>query len=150
MLFSKKIPEIKENWSVLTSEHNSKQMIIRRNNGISIIAGKGYLNLRSGISYKFLIQTDDGIHSNEEDSKIYEIEDKIYEYFDNNKNSVVSLIITTNGFKEYAIYHNKENNFNEYLNNLRNQFIDYNLTSYTKEDKNWELYTQFVDASNIR
>ncbi len=143
MFFSKKMPEIIENWSVLTSEYENKQLIIRRNDGTSIISGKGYLNYRTGISYKFLIQTENGLQSKEENQKINEIEDRIYEYFNNNVNSVVSLIITTNGFKEYVIYHNKENNINENFIKLKSSFTSYQLTGYTEEDKKWEVYNQY-------
>lgn len=143
MLFSKKIPEIKDSWSVLKSEHTGKPMIIRRNDGVNKISGKGYLNIRSGISYKFLIQTEDGLQSSDENPSIDKIEDKIYELFDNNKDSVVAIIITTSGFKEYIIYHNKDKNVSDCFNELKSIFTDYQLTGYTEPDKKWELYDQF-------
>jgi len=143
MLFARKIPGIKENWSVLSGEHNGNPMIVRRNDGISIIAGKGYLNFRSGISYEFRIQTENGQQSTDEEAKIYEIEDKIFASFDNNEDSVVSLIITTGGFKEYVIYHNKQCRFPEKLEAIQSLFGEYRLTRYTEEDKKWGLYAQF-------
>ncbi len=112
------MPEIKDDWVIGTSEHQGKPMIIRRNFGVKKIKGKGYFNLCSGISFKLLIQTQNGLQSKEENEYLNTLENKIFEYFDNNKNFVVTVILSTSGFKEYIIYHNEECNFIQHFNNL--------------------------------
>lgn len=143
MFFSKKMPEIQENWTVGTSEHNGMPMIIRKNEGISVIAGKGYFNLRSGISYKYHDQTENGLPTPEENLHMNVMDDKINEYYDNKTNSVVAIVITTSGFKEYVIYHNNSMGFSKALDALQQLFTNYQLTTYTENDKKWELYKNF-------
>lgn len=143
MFFTKKIPKIEERWSVKTGEYNGKPIFIRFNNGLETIKGKGILNLRSGISFRLLKETENGLPSSEENPKLNELDDKVNEVFNNLKNVVVAVVISTNGFREYVIYYDKYCDFETNFNNLKTLFPDYELTAYTVEDKKWKVYKQY-------
>jgi hypothetical protein len=83
------------------------------------------------------------LQTQEEEKTINAIEDEIFNLLDDSKNCIVSVIIFTNNFKEYVIYHNNNIDFEKYWKEIQGKFMNYKFTTYTSKDKNWEVYYRF-------
>ncbi len=138
----KRIPTIEDQWMVFQGRNEEYSMVIRKNMGLEKIAGKGFLNIRSGISFEILNPKKDGFPTESENEILYRIEDEIFKKLDGKDSAFVGIIITTSGFKEFIIYHNHDFEIKEVLKKLQSKFESYNFTSYTKEDKDWKLYKE--------
>ena len=123
--------------------NNGMPMIIRKNVGVEEIAGKGYLNYRSGISFNLTIRTENGLQSKKEEPIINKIEEDIFSRLNNNSTSIVAMVISSNNFKEYVVYHNNNVAFNETTHELQTKFTEYEFSTYTDNDKKWDVYSQF-------
>jgi len=130
----------RDQWEVSSGQMDGKPLIVRKNTGYKGIIGHNLFPFRAGISFKFLRQENNGLPSNTESSTLNQIEDAIFERFQSNDRSLVAIIITTNGFREYVMYTQSQTFFNQDLRPLQNEFPNYLFTSYLEEDKNWEGY----------
>ena len=137
---NKKMSIIEDKWSIFQGRNIEYPMIIRKNIGLEKIAGKGFLNMRSGISFKILNPRKDGFPTKSEDEILYRIEDEIFKMVDGKDYAFVGIIITASGFKEFVIYHNNDFKIKDLINRLKLKFKSYNFTRYTEEDRDWKLY----------
>jgi hypothetical protein len=80
MSTQKEIPQILDNWSILTGEYNSKPIVVRKNTGLKNIAGKGYFDLRSGIAFNVLKPEDNGLPSPKENEELNKLEDSLFQF----------------------------------------------------------------------
>jgi len=138
----KRILTLEDRWMVFQGRNKEYSMVIRKNIGLEKIAGKGFLNIRSGISFKILNSKKDGFPTKSENEILYKIEDGIFKELDGKDSAFIGIIITTSGFKEFVIYHNNDFEIKEVLKKLQLKFESYNFTSYTKKDKGWKLYKE--------
>ena len=88
-------------------------------------------------------KTQNGLQTENEEKIINQIEDKIFELFDDLKTTTVTTIISTSNIKEFIIYHNGNISFNEKIKIIQEIFPQYVITSYTEEDRKWEVFNQY-------
>ncbi|MBN1127808.1 MAG: DUF695 domain-containing protein [Chitinispirillaceae bacterium] len=137
------MPKIQDQWSINSGTHNGLPMIIRKNSGVKEIAGKGYLNYRSGISFNLTLRTENGLQSKKEEPIISRIEDDLFTLFNDNATCALVMVISSDNFKEYVLYHDNTIGFDEKMGEMRNKFIEYEFTSYTDDDEKWNVFSQF-------
>jgi hypothetical protein len=137
------INTIPENWTVLQSQNDGKPMLIRKNAlNDSIIAHKSY-NVRCGIAFEIKHPNDNGMPQMEKEPELNAMEDQIFDSFEKDQNSIIALILTTSGFREFVVYTKDINDFERNLKVLRQNFAQYELTSYHESDPGWKLYKNY-------
>ncbi|GEP52825.1 hypothetical protein FNO01nite_34970 [Flavobacterium noncentrifugens] len=137
------VTEIPESWSVLKGNNNGNLMLIRKNDGLNQIAGNINYSTSCGIAFKLLRPDEKGLPNAESEPELNDLEDDIFEIFENDLNSIVSTVITTSGFREYVLYSKNVDEFNSRLEKLQAKYQKYELTSYNRKDEGWETFKSF-------
>jgi hypothetical protein len=138
-----KIDSIPDNWSVYQGDNSGNIMIIRKNNGYEQYAGNKAYPMRCGIALKFLIKTDNGLPLIAKEPALERIEKDIFENFQSDFNSLIVLVITTSGFREYVLYTNDVKKFENRYIKLKSKYSQYTFSTYNEEDKEWATYKSF-------
>ncbi|TGD56532.1 DUF695 domain-containing protein [Flavobacterium humi] len=134
---------IPQSWSILQGKNNGNPMLIRKNVGCDKIAGNKNYSISCGIAFKLLFPAENGFPDVESEPELNNLEDDIFDFFETDLNSIVPLVITTSGFKEYVLYTKDVNEFKIRLEKLKAKYKQYELTSYNESDKNWKTYKSF-------
>jgi len=147
-LFGKKqreevITQIPESWKVLSGENNGNPMLVRKNAGCDTIAGNRDYFTSCGIAFKLLSPNAEGLPDIKSEPALNDIEDDIFDSFESDLNSIIPLVISTSGFREFVAYTKDLAEFEKRLNALRKRYPDYELSTYNKPDSNWETYKSF-------
>lgn len=140
---SAEITSIPESWSVSTGENNGQPMFVRKNNACDKIAGNKNYSTNCGIAFKLLSPNADGLPDIENEPELNNLEDDIFDIFESDLNSIVPIVITTSGFREFVIYTKNLAEFNIRLEKLKQKYPKYELTTYNKSDQNWNTYKSF-------
>ncbi len=135
-----KIISIPEIWTLLKGENNGNLMLIRKNSGYDKMAGNKFYPMRCGIALKFLYPNTNGLPQIYKEPDLDKLEDDIFSIFQTNLNSLVTLVITTSGFREYVLYTKDVKKFEIGLEQLKAKYTQYTITSYSKMDENWSTY----------
>ncbi|WP_339701407.1 DUF695 domain-containing protein [uncultured Roseivirga sp.] len=137
------ITEIPESWSVLTGHNKGKPMLVRKNLACNRIAGNKNYPTSCGIAFKLLSPNADGLPDIENEPELDNLEDDIFDFLQSDLNSIVPIVITTSGFKEFVIYTKDFAEFEVRLKKLKLKYPKYQLTTYNKPDQNWNTYKSF-------
>ncbi|WP_029274577.1 DUF695 domain-containing protein [Pedobacter borealis] len=137
------ITSIPQSWSVLEGKNNGMPMIVRKNVGCDKIAGHKAYTTNCGIAFNLLAPTADGLPNFELEPSLNKLEDDIFETLEFDFNSVIPIVITTSGFREFVIYTKDINKFEEGLENIKSKYPRYELTSFNKPDPGWKTYKSF-------
>lgn len=137
------ITEIPESWSVLNGKNNGNPMLVRKNVACDRIAGNKNYSTSCGIAFKLLSPNSDGLPDIENEPELDNLEDDIFDFFESDLNSIVPIVITTSGFREFVIYTKDLAEFNVRLEKLKQKYPKYELTTHNKPDQNWKTYKSF-------
>jgi hypothetical protein len=137
------ITSIPESWSVSTSKNNGSAMYVRKNVACDQIAGNKEYFTNCGIAFKLLSPNADGLPDIEIEPELDNLEDDIFDFFESDLNSIVPIVITTSGFREFVIYTKDLTEFKIRLEKLKQKYPKYELTTYNKTDQNWNTYKSF-------
>ena len=137
---SEPLLSIPQSWSVNEGQNQGNLMFVRKNDGCKNIAGHKDYPFRCGIAFELNKPTENGLPSSEENHELNDLEDRIFELYQNDLSGIVTLIITTSGFREYVLYSKSSATFNEKLKQLCSLNTNYNLTSYCELDRNWSQF----------
>lgn len=135
--------KITEQWSVLQGENNDNPMFIRLNTGVKKIVGHPSYPYRIGIAIPLKNPQEDGFPRSEENLDFNQIEDEIFNLFQNNNEAFVCAIITTSGMKEFMIYSTTDQNIEIKIYLLKSKFSEYDFQYYVQKDINWDMYKEF-------
>ncbi len=97
------ITEIQESWSILTGDNNGKPMFIRKNVACDKIVGNNNYPTSCGIAFKLLSPTKDGLPDIENEPELNSLEDDIFDFFESDLNSIIPIMVTTSGFREFVL-----------------------------------------------
>jgi hypothetical protein len=137
------ITSISESWTVLNGQKNGKPMLIRKNVGCDQIAGNKNYSTKCGIAFMLLFPREDGLPNIENEPELNSLEDDIFDFFETDLNSIIPLIITTSGFREFVLYTKDINEFELRFKKLKDKYKQYELTNYNKFDDKWNTYHSF-------
>jgi len=140
---SVKILSIPDNWSLSKGETNGNLMLVRKNNGYNQIAGNKTYPTRCGIALKFLYPNANGLPQIQKEPNLDKLEDDILSIFQSDLNSLVTVIITTSGFREYILYTKDVKIFEKGIEQLKAKYTEYTITSYSQLDESWSTYKSF-------
>ena len=137
------VKTITESWSVLTGQNNGKPMLIRKNTGCDNFIGNKNYSTSCGIAFKFLHPDTNELPDVAKEPELNNLEDDLFNIFQTDLNSIVAIVITTSGFREYVLYTTDKKEFEVRLLKLQEKYKQYELTSYDKPDKDWTTYKSF-------
>ncbi|MFC0345879.1 DUF695 domain-containing protein [Epilithonimonas hispanica] len=104
------------------------------------------------VSLKLKSPTENGLTTNEESEILFKIEDKILETI-NPKNSLYIGRLTNNGYRDFYFYSKDSKVFKSETEKISKQYSNYEISVFSKEDKNWdsyfELYPNEMDLQSI-
>ena len=138
-----KAVSIPDKWTIYQGENNGNIMLVRKNTGCNQFVGNKSYSVRCGIAFKFLFPTDNGLPQIAKEPALDKIEEDIFKIFQADLNSLVSVIITTSGFREYVLYTNDVNKFEKRLVTLKAKYPQYTVSSYSEKDADWNTYKSF-------
>jgi Family of unknown function (DUF695) len=134
------LSSIPESWTVKEGKNQGNIMIVRKNDGCKSIAGHKDYPFRCGIAFKFNKPEENGLPSPDENPDLNVLEDSIFDTYENDLSAIVTLIITTSGFREFVLYSKTSATFNEKMKELQSLNPKYNLTTYCELDKDWSQF----------
>jgi len=140
---STKAVSIPDKWTIYQGENNGNIMLVRKNTGCDQFVGNNTYPIRCGIALKFLFPADNGLPQIAKEPALDKIEEDIFKIFQSDLNSLVTVIITTSGFREYVLYTNDVNTFEKRLATLKAQYPQYTVSSYSEKDEDWTTYKSF-------
>ena len=144
-LFRKKESSYPNNskWSILKGSNQDKVMIVRRNDSAKQLTGHPEYIYRAGFAIPLLNPTSDGLPTNEETTILNLIEDELSLNMEANQDGLLTLVITTSGFREFVFYTRKPNDMQSIALSLSSKFAPHKVQSYVSEDKKWDVYRQY-------
>ncbi len=131
-------------WSVSSTEHNGRPMFIRINTGLRDAAGKSPFGHRFGVAVPLHSPGDDGLPVATESEELNSIEDQLSATFEPSTNTVLAVILTTSGFREFVFYTSTPNEIQPAMERLKTQITSHKLQFYVRPDPDWEIYDSFI------
>lgn len=135
--------EIPDSWTVKDGTYEDKPIIVKKNSGLDMIQGREFYKVRTGIAFKLKSAENSGMPDQDENFAFYDLEDVIFEIFQRDNNAIVSLIITTNGIREFVIYSRSNEWSEECYQLLKRKGFDYNFTTYNEQDPEWSVFEEY-------
>jgi hypothetical protein len=90
-----------------------------------------------------LFPKEDGLPDFEKEPEINSLEDEMFTLFQEDLNSIIPLIISTSGFREFVLYTKDLDEFILRFKKLQDCYRQYSLTSYQVADAEWKTYHSF-------
>lgn len=131
-------------WSVGTTEHNGRPMFIRINTGLQETAGKPPFGYRFGVAVPLHSPGDDGLPISSEFEQLNSIEDELSATFESSGATVLAVIFTTSGFREFVFYTSVPHEIPPAMQPLNARITTHKLQFYVRPDPNWEVYNSFI------
>lgn len=137
-------PEIPQMWSINTLNKGANPLLILRNEIFENNPEycKGYAT-NCFIVFKMKVPREDGLQNLRDEPILKRIEDTIFSSFELDLQSVVPVIITTVGTRQYLIYTNDIGEFRRKLAIIKSRFPDYHFLTCHEPDVNWETYRSY-------
>lgn len=130
-------------WSILKGENQGKAMFIRRNDSAKQLLGHPEYIYRAGFAVPFLNPNADGLPTNEEAEILNSIEDELSLKMESNRDGLLTLVITTNGFREFVFYTKRPDMVKDIVSLVQSKFNLHKIQFYIEEDNKWAVYKQF-------
>jgi hypothetical protein len=86
----------------------------------------------------------DGLPTQKEQENLNTIEDSLFSSVEVENHTIVALIITTNGMREFVLYSESVDKAKKIASNLKSMVNTHEIQSYTEEDSSWSTYNQFA------
>jgi Family of unknown function (DUF695) len=131
--------EIIENWSVGVGQDPNSPMIIRIRSKLDSEKGKELFPHMMRVLWSFQTPNQVGMPSKVEADELTEFEERLEEHFESDLQSVLTVVITKSGLREWYFY---TNNIDEFMTRLgsvphKNQNP---IEIYFTNDENWKYY----------
>jgi len=130
-------------WTILQGEENGRPMFVRRNESAKQLMGHKDYSYRIGFAIPLRNPNFEGLPSNEEMEMLNSIEDVLSKEIEKDKNSLLVLVITTNGMREFVYYTKRPDIIKQAVEKIQAQFVPHEVQHYVKEDPEWEVYKEF-------
>jgi len=133
-------------WAVLEGQHNGRIMIIRANEGLKGCIGHPEYPYRVGVAVPFVAPDGDGLPSSDEIPQLDSIEDTIFEVLSTDNESLVAVVITTGGMREFVLYTGAPEQVKLKFEKLKGMIETHRLQMIIEVDKSWKVYKEFSRA----
>jgi hypothetical protein len=133
-------------WTVASGDSDGKPIFLRINAGASTVAKQPALGHRIGIAV--LLQGPDasGLPTPDESATLSKIEDAIGGALRVGHETVLVVVLTTGGMREFVLYSAAPQNAEAAIGVMRAQFPSYEIQFYIQPDPEWDAYASFTEA----
>lgn len=144
LLGTAQIEQIPDEWELKKGDLNGALLIIRKNIGYQKIKNElEDYKFRTGIAFQFKNPSQSGMPSTDEMNQLNELENRITQIYEKSNKALITICLTTNGFREYVIYSKSKDWTEKCFKKLQKQNYGYVLTTYTEVDPEWIKYNEF-------
>jgi len=91
-----------------------------------------------------LYPRENGLPNLQSEPRLKELEQEIFNVFELDLQSIVPVIVSTSGVRQYIMYTNDLEEYSIRLDKLRSKFTEYNFITCSDTDINWETYQSFI------
>jgi hypothetical protein len=141
----KSIPTYPETskWAILEGEDGGRALFVRRNESAKQLMGHKEYSYRAGFAIPLRNPNSEGLPSNEEMETLSSIEDALSKEIERDRNSLLVLVITTDGMRELVYYTKRPDVIKQVAQEIQTKIISHEIQYYIKEDSDWEVYKEF-------
>jgi hypothetical protein len=130
-------------WAILEGEEDGNVLFVRRNESAKQLMGHKEYSYRVGFSIPLRNPKSNGLPSNEEMEILYSIEDTLSKEIERDRNSLLVLVITTDGMRELVYYTKRPDVIKQVVQEIQTKIVSHEIQYYIKEDPDWEVYKEF-------
>jgi len=133
-------------WTVATGENDGQPLFVRINTGAAAVARQSDLAHRIGVAVPLRAPDASGLPAPAESAILTELEDALEAVLDVGQNTILVLVLTTGGVREFVLYTVAPHATEAAIAQLQSQFAAYELQFYVQLDAEWDGYTSFAEA----
>ncbi|MBP9757319.1 MAG: DUF695 domain-containing protein [Candidatus Pacebacteria bacterium] len=139
------IREYDDTWSLGHAEVEGKPLITRYREGLKAAIGHSSYKYQIGIAIPLLEPSKEGLPTQEEGDRLYEIEDALTESLTADDESVFALSITTGGMRELVFYAGewKPEYYEDKVRAVATNFPEHELQYMIQSDPEWETFSSY-------
>jgi len=150
-LFRRKFPAREEingdgPWTLLKGKHNGRVMLILSNDVLRKCIAHPEYPYRVGIAVPFVTPDDNGLPSDGELQQLEAIEDTLSEVLSADNESLLAIVITTCGMREFVLYTGAPEQVKVKFEKLKGMIETHRLQMIVEGDKSWKVYKEFSRA----
>jgi hypothetical protein len=140
--------DLDSNWANLKGEIEGELAVIRVNEGLKPVVGHPDYDHRVIVSILFNDIRDDGMPgSKDELNEIDQVEDVYRGALQASQESLLALVVTTNGRRDLIFYSSSAPGaINKFENDLQPLAETHQVELMVHPDENWELYQDFTGS----
>jgi hypothetical protein len=141
---SKPVIPPEDSWTIAQAENNGRPMFLRINVGLRPIAGEKPFDHRFGVAVPLLAPDANGLPTHDEAESLNIIEDDLIASFQSSRQTLLAVVITTSGFREFVFYTSVARDIAPAMELLRARVTSHELQFYVKPDKKWDVFQSFL------
>jgi Family of unknown function (DUF695) len=119
-------------------------MFLRINTGLRDLAAKPPFGHRFGVALPLHSPGVDGLPIASESEQLNGIEDELSATFESSGMTVLAVVITTSGFREFVFYTSVPHEIPPAMEPLKNRITTHKLQFYVQPDPDWGGYVSFI------
>jgi Family of unknown function (DUF695) len=136
-------PPPADSWSIAQGKNDGRPMFVRINDGLHPIVGKPPFDQRFGVAVPLRAPDPNGFPVADESEALNKIEDELLNTFQSSRQTLLALVITTSGFREFVFYTSVAEQIGPAMEQVRARTASHELQFYIQPDKSWEVYRAF-------
>ena len=131
--------EFPDKWAVAEGEHEGLPLIIRFRQNLTQILSDHYPNLLT-ITWQLEQPSEQGLPEPPESDDIKDFEQNLVKLVEDCNNSILAVVISNNGEREFLFYTNDVDTFSELLHKVPQKIEPYPIEISYKADERGEQY----------
>jgi len=132
-------------WSIAEGTHEGMPVITRFRNFDSSFSRSRYPQ-RLNIFWKFSNPTDNGLPSPEDSARAETFEDRLVEAVETDNQSILSIVLTGKGRREYVFHTSNTKEFLQRLTAMPQEEERYPIEIDSSEDVDWEYVDSVLEG----
>jgi Family of unknown function (DUF695) len=137
-------PPVNNTWSVGRGDNNGRPLFIRINTGLRDTAGKPPFDHRFEVAVPLHSPDANGLPIATESEELKRIEDSLLVTFEPSKHTILAVVLTTSGFREFVFYTSAARDIIPAMEHFKTQFKTHELQFYVQPDPDWKVYKSFL------
>ena len=119
-------------------------MVVRTNESAKGLMGHTDYKHRVGFAVPLKAPNDAGLPQGDEVGLLDEVEDALADILEAEQNSLMVLVVSTSGMREFVFYTRTPSQIEGYAQSVQQNFAEYELQFYVEADPDWELFKSFI------
>jgi Family of unknown function (DUF695) len=136
--------ELIDSWSIAEVENNGCPIIIRFRSKLDILCGKKLYPHLLQVDWKFSNPSELGMPNRTEAAETSTFEDLLINSIECDLQSILTFVITHNGFRSWYIYTNNVDEFSNRLHNIPQKTERYPVEICLFKNEGWKYYEEIV------